>query len=119
MSLHLDVGRQSVLEVPGPLGASTQVVHPLSTSLNSRKQESARLRDARLMYGVGFAMRLASEDAMGAEAARLPGLPSSFMIQDTLRGDHEKIEFADTLNASPDVPEPPAISLHERAEMII
>lgn len=67
------------------------------------------------MYGIGFAMRLASEEAMGAEAARLPGLPSSYMIQDTLRGDHEKIEFADTLNASPDLPEPPTAPLHDRA----
>lgn len=101
---------------PTPLGADARVVHPLKTRIEHQDERAMALNHARVMYGAGLAMRLATEDAMGAEVARLPGLPSSYLLQETLRGDLERIGFAEILNVPHERPEVPKISLHERAE---
>lgn len=117
MSLEFQAsGNRSVFATPTPLGADARVVHPLKTHIERQDERTIALSHARVMYGAGLAMRLATEDAMGAEVARLPGLPSSYLLHETLRGDHERIGFAEILNVPHERPEVPKISLHERAE---
>ena len=70
------------------------------------------------MYGSGLAMRLAGEDAMASEVARLPGLESSHVLRDTIRGDAESLGFEDVLNLPSEAAEAPKASLHDRAERL-
>lgn len=117
MSLQFQAsGNRSVHATPTPLGADARVVHPLKIHIERQNERATALSDACVMYGAGLAMRLATEDAMGAEVARLPGLPSSYLLQETLRGDLERIGFTEVLNVPHERPEMPKISLHERAE---
>jgi len=70
------------------------------------------------VYGSGLAMRLAGEDAMASEVARLPGLESSHVLRDTIRGDAESLGFEDVLNLPSEAAEAPKASLHDRAERL-
>ena len=90
-------------------------------------------------------MRLASEDIMASEVGRLPGLESSHVMLDTLRGNDATMDFSEILNRasrrvrasrrrarrrararlppSPlavpqDAPEVTKASLHDRAERL-
>jgi len=67
-------------------------------------------------YGSALAMRLQSEEGMAAEVGRLPGLPSSGVMLETVRGEGATLDFGDVLNLPQDAPEAPAASLHDRAE---
>ncbi|KAJ8602202.1 hypothetical protein CTAYLR_003612 [Chrysophaeum taylorii] len=109
-------GRRSVVAFAGQVGEETREVHPLQTQLAREEERTKSFEDARVMYGCGLAMRLASEDAMGSEVARLPGLPSSHLMHETIRGDHERIDFSHVLNVPHAAPETTKLTLHERAE---
>ena len=87
--------------------------HPLEKHLK-RDVRASQLYEARVMYGPALAMRLATEDAMASDVGRLPGLPSSNLLKNTLRGD--TIGFEDILNRPIDNPVAPKPSLHELAE---
>lgn len=98
-----------------PTSAEEHEVSPLAQHLKQSDEHSEALERARVMFGSGLAMRLASEEAMASEVARLPGLPSSLVMKETVCGDIDRIDFSH-LNVPADKPVAPRLSLHERAE---
>ena len=71
------------LEFPAPARAVNEPIaasappapnHPLAARLKPDAGRTAKLQEVRAVYGSGLAMRLAGEDAMASEVARLPGL---------------------------------------------
>ena len=88
------------LEFPAPARAVNEPIaasappapnHPLAARLKPDAGRTAKLQEVRAVYGSGLAMRLAGEDAMASEVARLPGLESSHVLRDTIRGDAESL----------------------------
>ncbi|KAJ1459006.1 hypothetical protein M885DRAFT_512142 [Pelagophyceae sp. CCMP2097] len=115
MELPFPAPTRSTNELAATMGESTRVRHPLEARVKQNERE-AKLYDARVMYGSALAMRLASEDAMACEVGRLPGLPSSNVMFETVRGIDEQISFADILNIPQHAPEAPRVSIHALAE---
>ena len=69
------------LEFPAPARAVNEPIaasappapnHPLAARLKPDAGRTAKLQEVRAVYGSGLAMRLAGEDAMASEVARLP-----------------------------------------------
>jgi len=119
-SLKFDAsGVRTATSLPMSVGAETDTEaagHPLERHLKSVSlARDAKLYDARIVYGPALAMRLASEDAMADEVGRLPGLPSSNLMKQTLRGDIDFITFEDILNP-PHEQQESKLSVHELAE---
>ena len=115
------------LEFPAPARAVNEPIaasappapnHPLAARLKPDAGRTVKLQEVRAVYGSGLAMRLAGEDAMASEVARLPGLESSHVLRDTIRGDAESLGFEDVLNLPSEAAEAPKASLHDRAERL-
>ena len=115
------------LEFPAPARAVNEPIaasappapnHPLAARMKPDAGRTAKLQEVRAVYGSGLAMRLAGEDAMASEVARLPGLESSHVLRDTIRGDAESLGFEDVLNLPSEAAEAPKASLHDRAERL-
>ena len=115
------------LEFPAPARAVNEPIaasappapnHPLAARLKPDAGRTAKLQEVRAVYGSGLAMRLAGEDARASEVARLPGLESSHVLRDTIRGDAESLGFEDVLNLPSEAAEAPKASLHDRAERL-
>jgi len=115
----------SSLECAAPVRAVTEVAasgpppaaHPLARLQRPDVSRATKLQEVRGIYGSGLAMRLAGEDAMASEMGRLPGLESSHVMRETLRGD-ASIGFEDVLNLPSEAAEAPKASLHDRAERV-
>ena len=63
-------------------------------------------------------MRIASEESMACEVGRLPGLPSSGVMLETVRGRDETLGFSDVLNLPHEAPEAARASLHDQTERL-
>ena len=78
------------------------------------------LLDARKIYGVGFAMGLATERFLVGECGeRLPGMdatPQTNVLLETLKGTDTSLDFEDTLNRKENRVEAPRLSLHQAME---
>jgi len=111
-------GLRSVENVPSQLGSEMIENHPLESHLKRAAidERQAKLYEARVLYGPGLAMRLATEEMMAHQVQRLPGLPSSNIMRETIRANAETIDFEDILNIPHEQPEQAKISLHELAE---
>ena len=99
---------EPIRRVDAPPAASSALSgseHPLQPILKRADDRSAKLFDVRSMYGSALAMRLQSEDLMAQEVGRLPGIPSSHVMLDTVRGADETLDYSEVLNrASRGVP---------------
>jgi len=59
---------------------------------------NSKIERVRHVYGSHMAMRLATEEVAFGKARRLPGLPSSTALYDTITGSGTKIDFKDFLD---------------------
>ena len=65
-----------------------------------------------------LAARLLGAAADDSQVARLPGLESSHVLRDTIRGDAESLGFEDVLNLPSEAAEAPKALLHDRTERL-
>lgn len=109
---------RSVHAPPSASAATSGREHPLQAQLKRADNRTAKLYEARCQYGSALAMRIQSEDLMAQEVGRLPGLPSSHVMLDTVRGVDETLDHSTILNLPHEAPEAPKVSLHDRAEKL-
>ncbi len=67
-------------------------------------------------YGIHMAMRLATEEVIYGRERRLPGLPSSRALYDTITGNGTRIDFKDFLD-TPHISTGPTVSFHKQTEI--
>eukprot|EP00604_Paraphysomonas_vestita_P002568 CAMPEP_0174817748 /NCGR_PEP_ID=MMETSP1107-20130205/264_1 /TAXON_ID=36770 /ORGANISM="Paraphysomonas vestita, Strain GFlagA" /LENGTH=128 /DNA_ID=CAMNT_0016028735 /DNA_START=24 /DNA_END=410 /DNA_ORIENTATION=- len=92
--------------------------HPIINLEKNRERNewNEKLSNARKMYGIHMAMRLATERETFDKPHRLYGLPSSKISLDSAMGTGLNIGFSDFLNDPHIRPEIPKIQLHEVME---
>eukprot|EP00602_Paraphysomonas_sp_CaronLab_P002087 CAMPEP_0185024508 /NCGR_PEP_ID=MMETSP1103-20130426/7604_1 /TAXON_ID=36769 /ORGANISM="Paraphysomonas bandaiensis, Strain Caron Lab Isolate" /LENGTH=128 /DNA_ID=CAMNT_0027557493 /DNA_START=52 /DNA_END=438 /DNA_ORIENTATION=+ len=76
-----------------------------------------KITNARRMYGIHMAMRLASEREQFDRSHRLFGLPSSKISLESATGDGISIDYSDFLNDPLKRPDIPKVQLHEVMEV--
>lgn len=91
----------SLTQSDAPQPPTTNQPRPTPTKQRKEREFRARLDGVARLYGVAAAMRLKTEkEVLSAQAARLPGLPSSRVGLETVLGTDETIEFEDVLNGA-------------------
>ena len=93
--------------------------HPIE-GLDKKSEAAAfnsKLERIRRVYGSHMAMRLATEEAQFGQSRRLPGLPSSNAMHDTITGEGIKMEFKDFLDDPLTRATAPTIDWHRQTEV--
>jgi len=78
---------------------------------------NSKIDRIRRTYGTHMAMRIATEESCFGRARRLPGLPSSKALYDTITGNGTKIEFSDYLDDPLTRATGPVVSFHRQTEI--
>ena len=78
---------------------------------------NSKIDRIRKTYGIHMAMRIATEESVFGRARRLPGLPSSSVLYDTVTGNGTKIEFKDFLDDPSTRATAPVVSFHRQTEL--
>lgn len=86
------------------LEAQAKSRHPID-DLQRNQQDPFDLNHVRSVYGSGLAMRLATErNWIREHSTRLPGLPQSHALADTLMGRDVELDFGDFLSLPQNAP---------------
>ena len=93
--------------------------HPVQT-LERKSAElelNAKLERVRRTYGIHMAMRIGTEESVFGRKRRLPGLPSSTALYDTITNKGERIEFKDFLDDPLTRATAPTVNFHRQTEI--